>query len=54
MTDVYVRYQDKPVARTLDDTRAGITVDLDENGEVVGIELLAAKGVEIDGCEVRT
>ncbi|MBW0090513.1 DUF2283 domain-containing protein [Pseudonocardia sp. KRD-184] len=52
MSDVYVRYQDKPVARTLEDTRAGITVDLDEDGEVVGVELLAASAVEVDGVEV--
>lgn len=49
MSDVYVRYSNKPVARTLDDTRAGITVDLDEAGEVVGVELLGGVSVTVDG-----
>jgi len=43
--DVYVRFSRKPVARTLEDTRSGVVVDVDSGDELVGVELLGAMAV---------
>jgi len=48
---VYVRFSDKSVARTLERCAEGpvITVDLDRNGEVVGIEGLCFEEFTLSG-----
>jgi uncharacterized protein YuzE len=45
----YVRFSTKPVVKTLpvDAQNAVVTVDLDEAGEVVGVELLGVRAFEI-------
>lgn len=59
MSDVYVRYlpRDTHVARTVEamvnGAHCGIMVDLDAQGEIIGVELLDAEAVQIDGQPAR-
>lgn len=53
-TDVYIRFTDEPVARG---RRIGmldqeVQLDLDEQGRPVGMEILDAAGVEVNGAPV--
>lgn len=61
MSDVYVYLQDRDpqtyVARTVDDVivcgiRTGLIVDFDVEGNPIGVEILDASRVEIDGNQV--
>jgi len=52
MPDVYVRLSTKPVARTMSSVDTGVNVDLDERGELVGVELIGAVSVTWDGREI--
>jgi len=52
MPDVYVRLSMNPVARTMSSVDTGVNVDLDERGELVGVELIGAVSVTWDGREI--
>ena len=39
---IYIRFQEKLVARTKE-VEDGINLDFDENGEIIGLEILDAK-----------
>lgn len=49
--DVYVRLSSMRVVRTLE-TAPGINIDVDDHGMPVGVEILGAEDVEINGVAV--
>lgn len=53
MTDVYVRISDEPVAKTDSRSNGTLNVDLDRYGVPVGVEVLGALEVQIDGVVCR-
>lgn len=50
-SDVYVRVTDEPIHKTKP-LQGNVIVDYDMNGRVVGVEVLDAEEVRIDGKEV--
>lgn len=50
--DVYVRFSDEPVKRTHSHAADTINVDVDENGVPVGVELVGAQHVQINGQSI--
>ena len=52
MADVYVRFSNSRVARTMEGADGGANVDLDADGQMVGVELLGAISVTLDGREL--
>lgn len=52
-TDVYVRFTDEQAARTrrIGMTEQDVHLDVDAQGRPVGVEILAAAGVEINGAD---
>jgi hypothetical protein len=53
MADIYVRLTDEPVVKTHHHSDNTLNVDVDYYGVPVGVEILGAIGVEVDGREVR-
>lgn len=52
MTDVYIRFNDNPVTYTTDITESTINLDHANDGTLVGVEILDAKEIEIDGEKI--
>jgi len=58
MVDIYVRMTPKLVPldlvkiRRTEEVFPGVLLDLDENGQILGVEVLDIHGVEIDGHDV--
>lgn len=53
MSDVYVRVSNEPVAKTDSHSNNTLNVDLDRYGVPVGVEVLGALEVQIDGVVCR-
>ena len=53
MADVYVRVSDEPVAKTDCHSGSTLNVDLDRYGVPVGVEVLGALEVRVDGVVCR-
>ncbi len=49
---VYIRLSNRPVNKTVSEYQGSVNVDLDDYDEPVGVEILGAVSVEIDGIEV--
>ena len=49
---VYVHLSSRPVAYTTEHYNGSVNVDMDDYDEPVGVEILGAVSVEIDGIEV--
>lgn len=52
-TDVYVKLTDQPIARTRE-VSDNVLIDLDNDGQIVGVEILGALSVTTDGTPIRT
>ncbi len=49
MADVYVRFSTNRIVRTMEGADGGANVDLDADGQMVGVLLFGAVSVTIDG-----
>ena len=54
MADVYVRFSNEPVVRTMLNEEQDIRCDVGDNGELIGVALSGAISVTIDGRELAT